>query len=258
MSLKEPDVHIKPSLNRLKGKVAIVTGSTSGIGKATAMIFAAEGAKVVVTGRRLKQGQKIVNEIINNGGEATFVQGDITVDTDIKNLIDTTLVKYSQIDILVNNAGRIIEKLFLEYSDADWDNFVALDARSYFKCMQMVLPHMEKSGTGAIVNVTSLSAIKAAPIHALYNFCKAGITHMTRSVALEYAAKGIRVNALLSGAVLTEMIADNPNTDMMIASIPMGRASTAAEQAYAALFLASDDASYITGALLVVDGGIIT
>lgn len=243
---------------RLTGKVAVVTGSTSGIGEATVRLFTREGARVVVVGRRADKGTKIVAEIVEAGGEAIFCQTDMTDDNQVRAMVNEALSRYGQIDILVNNAGKIIEKPFEELTDADWDSFVALDARAYFKCMQMVLPHMVKRGCGSIVNVTSLAAIKPHPMHALYNFVKAGVTHMTKSVAMEYAPKNIRVNALLSGAVLTEMIdPDAPHFDEMTNFIPMRRASTAEEQAYAILFLASDEASYITGASLVADGGII-
>jgi NADP-dependent 3-hydroxy acid dehydrogenase YdfG len=129
---------------RIQGKVAIVTGSTSGIGEAIARLFAKEGAKVVISGRRSEKGNKITEEIRQAGGEAIFVQTDVVQDDQVQALVDATLEKYGQIDILVNNAGRIIEKPFEAFTNEDWDNFVALDGRAYFKCMQLVLPHMVK------------------------------------------------------------------------------------------------------------------
>jgi NAD(P)-dependent dehydrogenase (short-subunit alcohol dehydrogenase family) len=244
------------SLQRLQNKVAIVTGSTSGIGEATAKLFAAEGAKVVVVGRRRENGERIVDSINSQGGEAIFVQTDMTNEEQIINLVDSTLKEFGQIDILINNAGRIIEKPFIELTNSDWDEFVALDAFSYFRAMQLVLPHMEKQSSGNIVNVTSLAAVSVMPTHALYSFVKAGITHMSKVVAAEYAGKGIRVNCLLPGVVYTEMIADNPNTPHMEKIIPMGRMSTPEEQAKTILFMVSDESSYMTGTSIVSDGGV--
>ena len=244
------------SLQRLQNKVAIVTGSTSGIGEATAKLFAAEGAKVVVVGRRRENGERIVDSINCQGGEAIFVQTDMTNEEQIINLVDSTLKEFGQIDILINNAGRIIEKPFIELTNSDWYEFVALDAFSYFRAMQLVLPHMEKQSSGNIVNVTSLAAVSVMPTHALYSFVKAGITHMSKVVAAEYAGKGIRVNCLLPGVVYTEMIADNPNTPHMEKIIPMGRMSTPEEQAKTILFMVSDESSYMTGTSIVSDGGV--
>lgn len=243
-------------LLRLQNKVAIVTGSTSGIGEATAKLFAAEGAKVVIVGRRSENGERIVDSILGQGGEAIFVQTDMTKEEEIINLVDITVEKYSQIDILVNNAGRIIEKPFVDLTNSDWDEFVALDAYSYFRAMQLVLPHMEKQSSGNIVNVTSLAAVSVLPTHALYSFVKAGITQMSKVVAAEYAGKGVRVNCLLPGVVYTEMIADNPNTPHMEKIIPMGRMSTPEEQAKTILFMVSDESSYMTGTSIVSDGGV--
>jgi NAD(P)-dependent dehydrogenase (short-subunit alcohol dehydrogenase family) len=240
---------------RLTGKVAIVTGSTSGIGEAVVRLFAKEGAKVVVSGRRAEKGAKVRDEIVKDGGEAVFVKADMTVDADIYKLVNTALETYGRIDILVNNAGRFLKKAFVDITTEDWDHFVTLDARSYFLCMQAVLPHMEKQGSGNIINVTSLFAVKPVADFAMYAFVKAGVTHMTRVVALEYADKGIRVNALLPGAVLTEMTDGNDDNEMIEREIPMGRYSTAEEQAYSALYLACDESCYTTGSSLVADGG---
>ncbi|WP_394122182.1 SDR family NAD(P)-dependent oxidoreductase [Planococcus donghaensis] len=241
---------------RLQGKVAIVTGSTSGIGEATAKLFAEEGAKVVIAGRREEKGREIVNAIHEKGGQAMFVQTDMVAEDDIQNLIAKTLEAHGTIDIVVNNAGRIIEKPFTELTPDDWDQFVRLDAYSYFRMMQLTLPYMEKQQSGNIVNVTSLAALSVMPTHALYSFVKAGITQMSKVVAAEYADKGIRVNCLLPGVVYTEMIADNPNTPHMEKMIPMGRMSTPEEQAKTILFLASEESSYMTGSSIVSDGGV--
>lgn len=244
------------TLNRLQDKVAVITGSTSGIGKAAAERFAAEGAKVIVVGRRQDRGDEITASIKSKGGEAIYIRTDMMKEEDIENLVHQTVETYGKIDVLVNNAGTIIEKPFVEITKEDWDKFVTLDAYSYLRAMQLVLPHMEKQGAGSIVNVTSLAALDNMPTHALYGFVKAGVTHMSKVVAKEYAGKGIRVNCLLPGVVDTEMIADNPNTPEMAASLPIGRMSTPEEQANVALFLASDESSYMTGTSVVADGGV--
>jgi NAD(P)-dependent dehydrogenase (short-subunit alcohol dehydrogenase family) len=240
---------------RLNGKVAVVTGSTSGIGEAIACLFAREGAKVVVTGRRTEKGEKVRDDIIKDGGEAIFIKVDVTKDAELERMVAAALEKYGQIDILVNNAGRFLKKSFLEITSEDWDHFVALDARAYFRCMQLVLPHMEKRRTGNIINVTSLFAVKPVADFAMYAFVKAGITHMTRVVALEYADKGIRINALLPGTILTEMTEGNDDNAQIEKEIPMGRYATSEELAYSALYLASDEGCYTTGSSLVADGG---
>jgi NAD(P)-dependent dehydrogenase (short-subunit alcohol dehydrogenase family) len=241
---------------RLKDKVAIITGSTSGIGEACAKVFAQEGAKVIVTGRRKDKGIAVVEAINLSGGIAHFIQADMMEEESYQMIINETLKIFGQINILVNNAGNIIEKPFVEFSKEDWDTFVKLDAYAYFRMMQEVLPYMEKSKDGNIINVTSLAAKNVLPTHALYSFVKAGVTHMSKVVAAEYAGKNIRVNNLLPGVVFTEMIEDNPNTTNMEKMIPIGRMSTTDEQAKILLFLASDESSYMTGTSIVADGGI--
>lgn len=239
---------------KLQNKVAIVTGSTSGIGKAAALALAAEGASVIVTGRRLEKGLHTVSEIEAIGGKAIFVQADITEEASFSKIVEQTLEQFGTIDILVNNAGNIIEKPFLELSKEDFYDFLTLDGYAYFRMMQEVIPHM-KSG-GSIVNVTSLAAINSIPTHSLYSFVKAGVTQMSKGVAQEFAEQGIRVNCLLPGAVETEMVANNPNSEFIKSMIPMKRFSTSEEQAKMIVFLASDDSSYMTGSSMVADGGI--
>lgn len=251
-----PRVEPGPSLGRLRGRIALVTGSTSGIGEAIAILFAHEGATVVVTGRSAERGAAVVDRIRSDGGTASFVAADVTSPAAVDALVDAVLDEHGRIDVLVNNAGTMIAKPLAELSVEDFDALVALDARSAFQTMQRVVPRMAADGGGAVVNVTSLAAINPMPVHAIYGFAKAGVTQMTRCIAQEYAARGVRVNSLLSGLVLTPMVADDPHFELVEQGVPMGRASTAIEQAYAALFLASDEASYVTGASLVVDGGI--
>jgi NAD(P)-dependent dehydrogenase (short-subunit alcohol dehydrogenase family) len=240
---------------RLDGKTAVITGSTSGIGESVARLFAEEGAEVVVSGRRQEKGEAVCADILSAGGEAIFVRADTTVDGDIDRLFASALDRFGRIDILVNNAGTILMKPFIEVTSEDWDRIVALDGRAYFVCMQKVLPIMEKQGAGSIVNITSLNAVKPMPPSSIYSFAKAGVTQMSKIVALEYADKGIRINCLLPGATTTEMTEALSDNEAVRQTLPLKRHSTAREQAYAALFLASDEAAYVTGASLIVDGG---
>ena len=157
---------------RLKDKVAIITGSTSGIGEAAARRFAQEGASVVVTGRRLERGQALIAEIEKEGNIAHFICADITEESSYKKIVEETIATFGRVDILVNNAGKIIEKPFVEFTSEDWAHFVKLDAYAYFRMMQEVLPQMEAQKSGNIINVTSLAAISVMPTHGLYSFVK--------------------------------------------------------------------------------------
>jgi NAD(P)-dependent dehydrogenase (short-subunit alcohol dehydrogenase family) len=240
---------------RLAGKVAIVTGSTSGIGEGIARLFAEEGARVLIVGRRTEKGENVRDEILAAGGEASFIRTDMTEDEDVSAMIAFAIETYGRIDILVNNAGTFLHKPFIETTLEEWDFLMNLDARAYFFTMQKVLPHMEKQGSGVILNVTSNVAVMPSADFALYSFIKAGLTHMSKVVALEYADKGIRVNCLLPGATMTEMTEGQSDNDFIASLVPMGRHSTAEEQAYAAVYLVSDESKYVTGSSLVVDGG---
>ncbi len=260
---EEPEVRLedlKPPTHRLEGKVVIVTGSTSGIGKATAILCAHEGAKVTVVGRRAEKGNAVVRTIEEDGGEALFVRADMTVEEDVQNVVRSTMEKWGRIDGLFNNAGTLIVKPTLELTRDDWDAFLNLDAYSYLRMIQLVVPIMEKQGDGSIVNCTSLAALdNKIDGGALYCFVKAGMNHMTHCIALEFADKGIRVNNILPGVIATEMVLSGPGAedfDKMAALMPGGRPGTALECAYAVLYLLSDESSYTNGASLVIDNGL--
>lgn len=256
---KEPEVvGLKPASGRLKDKVIIATGSTSGIGKACAILFAWEGAKVVVVGRREEAGNAVVDQIQQAGGEAIFVQSDITSEVDRQAIIDRTLEAYGRIDGLLNNAGTLISKPSLELTHEDFLKFTDLDGYSYLRMMQLVIPQMQSQGGGAICNVTSLAAVdNDVPGGALYCFVKAGVNHMTHCMAKEFIGEGIRINNLCPGLVATEMVLTGPGADgfdMIETHLPIGRAAQALEMAYGALFLLSDESSYTSGISLVMDG----
>jgi 3-oxoacyl-[acyl-carrier protein] reductase len=243
--------------NKLKNKVAIVTGSTSGIGEAIAILFAAEGARVVVSGRNLERGGKVKQKILAAGGTAIFVPMEARKTETIKSLIDNSIIEFGKVDILVNNAGTILIKPFLDLTLDDWDFLVETDARSYFYAMQQVIPHMMKNGGGVILNVASLASIKPSINYSLYNFVKAGLNLMTKSAALEFAQHKIRLNVLCPGSIMTPMIEGSPLNETRLKNIPLGRFGTSEDVAHAALYLCSDESSFVTGASFVIDGGVI-
>ena len=255
---KEPDVtNLKPASGRLKDKTIIVTGSTSGIGKACAILFAWEGARVTVVGRRKDAGVAVVDRITQDGGKAIFVKADITREADRRSIVSHTLETFGSIDGLLNNAGCLISKPTLELTREDWERFTDLDGYSYLRMMQLVIPQMERQGGGAICNCTSLAAIdNDVPGGALYCFVKAGVNHMTHCIAKEFIDKGIRVNNLCPGLVETEMVLTGPGAadfDAIVDRLPAKRAAMALEIAYGALYLLSDESSYTSGTSLVID-----
>ena len=243
---------------RMQDKVAIITGSTMGIGKGCAIEFAKEGAIVIVSGRSEDLGKEVAAQIVADGGRAEFVRCDMLVDADCEHLVNYTKEKYGRIDVLVSNAGNIIAKPLVDITLDEWDHYVALDGRSYFLMMKLVLPIMDAQGGGSIINMTSLAAIRPEPGMSVYGFCKAGVNHMTKCVAKEYSAKQVRVNSVLPGVIMTPMIDGRPETPMMVASVPMGRAGTPEDVAKLCVYLGSDESSFVTGASYVIDGGVIS
>jgi len=242
---------------RIGGKVAVITGATSGIGEAIAYRFGKEGAKVVLCGRRETIGQQNAQKIINAGGEAIFVKTDVTKKEEVGHMVRIAMAKYGRIDILVNNAGILQDKHFEELTAEDWYAVMSVDGLGYLLTMWDVLPIMKEQGSGCIINMSSISATRPWETQPFYCFVKAGIEHLTRCLNNDYAGYGIRLNSLSPGLVLTEMTKDGP-LDEIIKGIPMKRYATADEIAGVALFLASDDASYISGASIHVDGGLVS
>lgn len=251
---------LRPASGRVLGKVALITGATSGIGKATAVLLAWEGAKVAIVGRRVDRGEAAVREIQARGGEAIYVCADMTLEADRVHLVHTVLDTWGRIDILFNNAGYMMNKPALEITREDWDKYLNLDAYAYLHMMQLTIPVMDRQGGGVILNCTSLAAVDInIPDNTLYGFMKAGVNHMSRVIAEEYACKKIRVNTLLPGLIETEMVLNGPNSeryDFISTMNPMGRPGTPLEVAYAALFLCSEESAYITATSLVIDGGV--
>jgi NAD(P)-dependent dehydrogenase (short-subunit alcohol dehydrogenase family) len=244
---------------RLKDKVAIITGGGSGIGRASAELFAREGAKVVVADFNEKAGQEAVAAIRQAGGEAIFVPVDVSDSAQVQRLVDTTLQAYGGIDILVNNAGILLFGTALDTSLQDWERVIAINLTGTFLVSKAVLPHMIARGGGSIVNLTSSTgAHDAAANTVAYVTSKGGVALLTRAMAIDHAKHNVRVNAVAPGPTDTPMLRDamSPEQlDAFAATFPMGRLGRPEELARAILFLASDEASFVTGAILAVDGG---
>lgn len=246
---------------RLKEKVAIVTGGASGMGASTAQMFAREGAKVVVTDILEREGAAVADAINAAGGEAFFVRHDVADEGQWDAVVRETVARYRRLDILVNNAGisgSVPDRTSTEY----FDKLMAVNSRGTFLGIKTAVPEMQKAGGGAIVNLSSISGFVGQEfIHMGYNAAKGAIRLLTKSAAVQYAKDGIRVNSVHPGVMppmrTSITISDPVLREKLLATVPMKRAGRPEEAAFAILFLASDEASYITGTELVVDGGFL-
>mgnify|MGYP001635053176 FL=1 len=246
---------------RFQNKTAIVTGSTKGIGKATAKLLAAEGAKVVVVGTTEEAGHAVVDEITAAGAEAFFQKTDVTSGADLDALVSAALDQYGKIDILINNAGIGGSLANLDQiTDEEWNKVLATNLTAPFQLLKRVVPVMEKAGGGTVVNVASMASTGAGRGGIAYTTAKHGILGLTRQVSLDHGHSGIRINAVLPGPIDTQMIArilampQHP-LNLKIKMSPSGRPGLPEEVAQAIAFLASDESSFIHGAALAVDGG---
>ena len=249
---------------RLEGKVAIVTGSSSGLGRAIAVLFAKEGARVVVNAdRNVAGGEETVGMIKKAGGEAIFVKASVAVSKDCKRLVQTAVDTYGRLDILVNNAGVEIRGGVLTLTEEEWDKMLAVDLKGIFLCSREAIPEMIKVGGGSAVNITSVLSFDVIPERAAYCAAKAGAIHLTKSIALDCAQYNVRCNALGPGAFHTPLLeqsmidsGDYEGTKAVLTNKSVfGRMGKPEELAQAALFLASDESSFITGSVLQCDGG---
>lgn len=247
----------------LRGKTALITGSSRGIGKAIAKTLAAYGAKVILTSRKLDDLRRVEDEITRMGGEAESISCHVGEMVQIENLFRELTGRHPRLDILVNNAGT--NPFFgdvLSLDEKAWDKTCDVNLKGYFFMSQHAAKLMQKSGGGAIVNVASVNGVKPAPFQGVYSITKAGIIAMTKSFAKELAPYHIRVNALLPGLTDTKFTAAiTQNADIMkmvLPMIPMGRIANPEEMAGAVLYLVSDAASYTTGLCLAVDGGMLS
>jgi NAD(P)-dependent dehydrogenase (short-subunit alcohol dehydrogenase family) len=245
---------------RLKDKAALITGAANGMGAATARLFAREGARVVVADVLDKPGAEVVAGIARDGGKAIYAHLDVTDEAAWRATVDRSLAEYGRLDVLVNNAGisgSAVEDL---YDTAAWDRLMAVNARGVFLGTKYAVAAMKKTGGGAIVNLSSVSGIVGQPgIHVGYNASKGAVRLLTKSIAVQHGRDGIRVNSVHPG-LMPPMITSGRTADpveraKVLRGVPLGRAGEVDEVAHAILFLASAEASYITGAELVVDGG---
>lgn len=244
----------------LSGRVAIVTGGSRGIGRATAERLAASGATVVVNYRgNAAAAEATVAAITAAGGKAMAVQGDVSQPADVEQLVKTTLEQFGRIDILVNNAGITRDNLLLRMKESDFDEVIATNLRGVFLCTRAVLRPMTKQRFGRIINITSVIGLIGNAGQANYAAAKAGIIGFTKSTAREMASRGITVNAIAPGFIETEMTEtlNEETRKAILATIPLGRFGQPAEVAGLICFLASDAGSYISGQTLTIDGGMV-
>jgi NAD(P)-dependent dehydrogenase (short-subunit alcohol dehydrogenase family) len=248
---------------KLKDKVALITGGSLGLGKATAILFAKEGAKVVITGRTEKTLKETAEEARKEGLTIDYIVSDVSKEEDCKAAVDYTINKYGRIDILFNNAGILHVATTHETPTEIWDKTFAINVRGTYLMSKYTIPHMLKQGKGCIVNNSSVLGLKAVPAVAAYNATKGAITQLTRSMALEYSDKGIRVNAICPGTIVTPLVEglfdqteDRKATEELFKSFhPIGRLGRPEEIAHAVLFLCDDNVGFMTGSMLSVDGG---
>jgi NAD(P)-dependent dehydrogenase (short-subunit alcohol dehydrogenase family) len=241
---------------RLEGKVAIITGGTSGIGKASVEAFVREGAKVVFSARR-DAGFEQEKALKEQGYDVTFVQADLSKVEDCRKVVPACVEKYGTVDILVNNAGTAGTLTPVIYGDlaADWDKVFDLNIRAYYLLTQDALKVMVPAGGGNIINVASIGGHTALPFGAAYSAAKGGVLQLTRTVAIEYAGLNIRCNSMSPGLTMTEMVAD-VDGDMLTAIVPAHKAGTAEGAANCILYLATDESPFLTGQDIAVDGGV--
>lgn len=242
----------------LQGKVAIVTGGTRGIGRAVAVALAREGAAVTLCARDLAQAEKVAADLRDTGAQALAVKADVAQASDVEELVNACLARFERVDILVNNAGITRDGLLLRMKDEDWDAVLNVNLRGAFYCTRAALRPMLKQRAGRIINITSVVGVMGNPGQANYVASKAGIIGLTKAVAREVVSRGITVNAVAPGFIETDMTERlSPELKaQMLAQIPLGRFGKPEEVAALVLFLASDRASYITGQVLHINGGL--
>jgi hypothetical protein len=259
----------RPGRRRFEDKVVAITGATSGIGRAAALQFAAEGGKVAFCGRRTALGADVERQIRQAGGEATYIKADVLVEDEVKAFIDRTVATYGRLDVAFNNAGITIEKPLHEYTAEEWDRVINTNLRGTFLAMKYEIPHMLKTGGGTIVVTSSSNAIATQAKRAAYTASKRGLVGLVQAAALDYAAQGIRINTLIPGTTDTEFLRKASGNESLPEPIfrvglnqwlksnapPIPRLATAEEVAAFALTLASDEHPFMTGAQMVLDGG---
>jgi NAD(P)-dependent dehydrogenase (short-subunit alcohol dehydrogenase family) len=247
-------------MNRMIGKVAIITGGNAGIGEAVAKRLAQEGAATVITGRRKTELDRVVREIETKGGKALAVSGSVTDETHARETVARTIKSFGRIDVLVNNAGLgDFGKRIHEMDDATWANVLDVNVNGVFRMTRAVVPHMLKQGSGSIVNISSVASLVGIPMLPAYAASKGALDALTRALAIDYAQDGIRCNVINPGLIDTPMAAPlmaNPEQlDPILANYPIRRPGKPEEVAAMVLYLASDEAVWVTGGTFTIDGG---
>lgn len=244
---------------KLANKVAVITGAGSGIGRETALLFAEEGAKVVVADINEKSGTEVVEEIRKKGGEAFFIRLDTTSSEQSRQMVRETVDRYNRIDVLINNAGIVQDALLTKMTEEQWDRVINVNLKGVFNCTRAVVDVMINEGKGVIINASSIVGIFGNVGQTNYSAAKAGLIGMTKTLAKELGKKGVRVNAVAPGFISTPMTSNVPENilDMMKEKTPLRRLGEPKDVAYAYLYLASDDAKFVSGIVLSVDGGLV-
>ncbi len=240
---------------RLKGKVALISGAARGMGASEARLFAEHGAKVVLGDVLYQQARQVANEINDAGGQALAVNLDVTDEQSWRDAVAAAERQFGNVTTLVNNAGILVREELEEGTDPGWDSTMNVNAKGVYLGMKQTVPSMRKAGGGSIINISSISGIVSLGYPA-YNASKGAVRIITKTVAMEYATKNIRINSIHPGVINTDMMGgDTRSAEDWDRLIPLGRFAEAIEVAYGALFLASDESSFMTGAELVIDGG---
>jgi NAD(P)-dependent dehydrogenase (short-subunit alcohol dehydrogenase family) len=248
---------------RLENKAALITGGTSGIGEATAVLFAKEGAKVAITGRNEKRGEAVAERILSEGGEAIFIRADVRKAEECRHAVEETLRAFHHLDILFNNAGVFFPRTTVDCTEEEWDLQMDVNLKGTFLMSKAALPSMIEQRCGVIIHNSSGWGIAGGDAAVAYCASKGGVVLLTKAMAIDHGRQGVRVNCICPGDVDTPMLPEDARMRGLTwedylagcANRPMGRIGTADEIAKAVLFLASDDSSFMTGAALVVDGG---
>ncbi|MDF1506769.1 3-oxoacyl-ACP reductase FabG [Robertmurraya sp. DFI.2.37] len=244
---------------KLKDKVAVITGGANGIGKETANLFLREGAKVVITDVNKEAGAKAVTELSAISDDVLFFQANVSERDQVANMVNAAVTRFGKVDILINNAGITIDGLLAKMDDSSWDKVLEVNLTGVYKCSKAVLPIMLEQGSGVILNASSVVGLYGNVGQTNYAATKAGVIGLTKSWAKELGPKGIRVNAVAPGFIITDMTAKVPEKilKMMEDKTPLKKLGKPEDIANAYLFLASDQANYVNGTILSVDGGLV-
>ncbi len=240
---------------RLEGMTSVITGAGSGIGRATALLFAREGARVVCVDRDARGGKETVDNIQKEKRDALFLQADVSKSEDVQRMAAECQRKVGKVDVLFNNAGYVIRQELEETTEETWSEMIGTNLTGAFLCSKYLLPLIKANGRGSIINHASIDGLLGNPQDLAYSAAKGGLIPLTHVMACNLAKYNIRVNCLCTGGIATAMTADSPSLRMRLALTPMMREGKPEEVASAVLFLASEEASFITGATLVIDGG---